>query len=163
RGSGPTSRLTVVNNGETIAPTRSREGELAMPAPHVKRVVVMVQENHTTDNYFRGLRPWGANVASDWEICPNPPPQPKFSAYYPPPGGYPVCFYEELQGSPNVKSSTDFVTDAAAGNLPPLVYLWHAEGDDEHAPANITDGMNLIWQSVDAVARGGGWDETVFM
>jgi hypothetical protein len=53
-------------------------------AGKVKRVVVIVQENHTTDNYFRGLAPWGANVATDGPICPNPPPQPEFSAYYPP-------------------------------------------------------------------------------
>ncbi|MFP3836091.1 hypothetical protein, partial [Chryseobacterium sp. SIMBA_028] len=39
----------------------------------VKRVVVMVQENHTTDNYFRTLAPYGANVESDWPAQPNPP------------------------------------------------------------------------------------------
>ena len=26
-------------------------------AGQVKRVVIMIQENHTTDNYFRGLAP----------------------------------------------------------------------------------------------------------
>jgi hypothetical protein len=39
----------------------------------VTRVVIMVQENHTTDNYFRGLAPWGANVLTDWPLQPNPP------------------------------------------------------------------------------------------
>ena len=39
----------------------------------VKRVVIMVQENHTTDNYFAGLAPWGANVATGWTAEPNPP------------------------------------------------------------------------------------------
>ena len=29
----------------------------------VEHVVVFVQENHTTDNYFRSMRAWGANVA----------------------------------------------------------------------------------------------------
>ena len=33
----------------------------------------MVQENHTTDNYFRGLAPWGANVVTSWPTEPNPP------------------------------------------------------------------------------------------
>ena len=28
-------------------------------ADRVGRVVIMVQENHTTDNYFRGLAPFG--------------------------------------------------------------------------------------------------------
>jgi hypothetical protein len=219
----------------------------------------MVQENHTTDNYFRGLAPWGANVATNWATCPNPPPQPPFSAYYPPhhrrayfewlkngtaarsqfdtatdlpyylylaltgaflenhcagfgtnstpnhlllvggqsptltnpprraapvwdmpsvpgladangvswrcytAGGYPVTFYQQLQDSPNVVSSSQFVADAAAGQLPSLAYLWHEGGKDEHPPANITDGMNSIWESVDAVVQSGGWEETVFM
>lgn len=225
----------------------------------IKRVVIMVQENHTTDNYFRGLAPWGANVATDWPICPNPPPQPPFSAYYPPhhrrayfdwltnhtaehsqfdtaadlpyylylaltgaflenhcagfgtnstpnhlllvggqsptltnpprrakpvwdmpsvpglaqdhgvswrcyaAGGYPVEFYQQLHGSANIVPSSQFLTDAAAGALPSLVYVWHESGKDEHPPANITDGMNLIWQSVDAVVQAGGWEETVFL
>src|SRR5689334_8704298 len=42
-------------------------------AARVERVVIMVQENHTTDNYFRGLAPFGAAVASDWPVSPNPP------------------------------------------------------------------------------------------
>ncbi len=42
--------------------------------PAVARVVIMVQENHTTDNYFRGLAPYGANVATDWPIAANPRP-----------------------------------------------------------------------------------------
>jgi hypothetical protein len=46
--------------------------------------VIIIQENHTTDNYFRALADWGANVAHDWPVCPNPPPQPPFSASYPP-------------------------------------------------------------------------------
>src|SRR4051794_13321001 len=39
----------------------------------VGRVVVIVQENHTTDNYFRALRRYGANVATGWPTTPNPP------------------------------------------------------------------------------------------
>ncbi|MDQ6804624.1 MAG: hypothetical protein M3065_06590 [Actinomycetota bacterium] len=41
--------------------------------------------------------------------------------------------------------------------------VWHNSPSDEHPPANVTEGMNVIWQSVDAVVEGGGWDETVFM
>lgn len=44
-----------------------------MTATGVTGVVVMVQENHTTDNYLRGLAPYGVNVATDWSIQPNPP------------------------------------------------------------------------------------------
>jgi hypothetical protein len=55
-----------------------------MPAGPVKRVIIMIQENHTTDNYFGGLAPWGANVAHGWPVSTNPPPSPPYSAYYPP-------------------------------------------------------------------------------
>jgi phospholipase C len=34
----------------------------ASPAGNVKRVVILVQENHTVDSYFRGLAPHGGNV-----------------------------------------------------------------------------------------------------
>jgi hypothetical protein len=230
-----------------------------MAASTVKRVVVMVQENHTTDHYFAGLAGYGANVARGWPPYGNPPPSPPYSGYYPPhhrrayfdwltagkadhtqvdtgkdlpfylylavtgaflenhcsgfgtnstpnhllliggqsptlnnpprrsqplwdmpslpglaqekrvswraytDGGYPVRFYTQLQGSRKVINSSQFVTDAAAGKLPRLVYLWHASGVDEHPPASVTDGMNAIWQAVDAVVQGGGWEETVFM
>jgi hypothetical protein len=232
---------------------------MAYPFLPVKRVVVMVQENHTTDNYFGGLHAWGANVASNWPPYPQPPPTPPYSAYYPPhhrkayfdwlttgkadhtqvdtardlpfylylavtgaflenhcagfgtnstpnhlllvggqsptltnpprrsqpvwdmpsvpglcqnkriswgcytDGGFPVRFYKQLQRSRKVVDSSQFVSDAAAGKLPDLVYLWHGGGLDEHAPAPVIDGMNAIWQSVDAVVQAGGWEETVFM
>jgi hypothetical protein len=225
-------------------------------AARVKRVVIIVQENHTVDNYFRGLAPYGGAVASDWPISPNPPArdQPhdrhayfewltgasaaahlqfdtdKVLPYYlylavtgaflenhcsgfgtnstpnhliivggqsptlknpsrrqTPPlwdmpslpglagahglswrvyaasGDYPVGFYTQLKGSPNVVSSTRFLTDAKAGPLPSLVMLWHNSPDDEHPPANVTAGMDLVWQSIDAVVQAGGWEETVFM
>jgi hypothetical protein len=78
-------------------------------------------------------------------------------------GGYPVAFYTQLKGSANVVSSSQFLTDARAGALPSLVMLWHDPPLDEHPPADVTEGMDSIWQAVDAVVAGGGWDETVFM
>jgi hypothetical protein len=48
-------------------------GSLSGMAASVGHVVVFVQENHTTDNYFRSMRAWGANVVDDWPIQPNPP------------------------------------------------------------------------------------------
>jgi phospholipase C len=42
-------------------------------AARVAHVVVFVQENHTTDNYFRSMRSWGANVATGWPSQQNPP------------------------------------------------------------------------------------------
>ncbi|WP_138444649.1 alkaline phosphatase family protein [Sinomonas susongensis] len=227
-----------------------------MADSRVKRVIVMVQENHTTDNYFRGLAPYGANVVADWPIQPNPPSsdQPHDRRAYhdwltghhaathtqfdttavlpfyahlaltgaflenhcsgfgtnstpnhllllggqsptlrnpsrtqPPPlwdmpsvpglaeeagiawrcytgsNSYPAGFYPQLHGSPNLLPNARFVSDAAAGSLPPLVYLWHDSPQDEHPPADVTIGMNKVWEGVDAVVKSGGWDETVFM
>lgn len=226
-----------------------------------KRVVVMIQENHTTDNYFGGLEPWGANVVTGWPRCPQPPPHPQLSTFYPPhhrrayfdwlvdrskaehsqydtaaelpyylylavtgaflenhcagfgtnstpnhlllvggqtptlgnpsrrsqpvwdmpslPGlagdngvswrcyagttGYPVSFYKQLVGSPNIVPSAQFASDAKAGRLPQLCYLWHDSPLDEHPPSDVSQGENAIWQSVDAAVQGGGWDDTVFL
>jgi len=60
-------------------------------------------------------------------------------------------------------STSQFLTDAKAGKLPALVLLWHNSPYDEHPPANVTEGMDTTWQSVDAAVQGGAWDDTVFM
>jgi len=219
-------------------------------------VVVIVQENHTTDNYFRGLAPYGANVATDFKIASNPPgpdtPHDRHAyfrwvtgqntanrvqfetdvvlPYYlylatagaflenhcsgigssstpnhlmlvggqtptlrnpprrlPPPlwdmpsvpgladdngidwrcyaanREYPVGFYTQLKPSPHVVHPRDFLRDAAAGALPALSYVWHNSPLDEHPPADVTKGMNVVWEMVDAVVNAGLWDNTVFM
>jgi hypothetical protein len=224
-------------------------------SPTVGRVIVMVQENHTTDNYFRGMRAYGANVVDGWPRSPNPPrgDQPHDRhAYFawltrgtaarvqfdtrtqltfylhlalsgaflenhcsglgtnstpnhlvlvggqsptlrnPPrnaprpvwdlpsvPGlaedngvdwrcytaneQYPVGFYKQLRTLPKVLPAERFFRDAAAGRLPPLVYLWSTRPVTEHPPENVTRGMDHVWHAVDTVVRAGGWDETVFM
>ena len=222
-------------------------------AGRIERVVIMVQENHTIDNYFRDLGPFGAAVASGWPVSPNPPASdnphdrkayfewltgastgahvqfdtravlpyylhlaltgaflenhcagfgtnstpnhllivggqsptlknpsgapvwdmPSLPALaeangvtwraYAASNDYPVAFYTQLKGSPSVVSSSRFIADAKKGGLPALVLLWHNSPNDEHPPADVTQGMDLIWQSVDAVVQGGGWEETVFM
>jgi hypothetical protein len=216
----------------------------------------MVQENHTTDNYFRALAPYGANVATGWPTAPNPPTgdQPHdrhayyrwlthqitgahlqfdtlavlpFYAYLgvtgaflenhcsgfgtnstpnhlllvggqsptlrnPPrsqpqplwdmpsvPGlagdhglswrgytgrsHYPLDLYTQLKGSANIVSTAQFAADVRAGTLPQLSFIWHDSPLDEHPPADVTLGMNAIWQAVDAVVKAGLWADTVFM
>lgn len=228
---------------------------MATPSP-VNHVVILVQENHTTDNYFRSMAAYGANVATDWPTSPNPPARDQphdRHAYYrwltgrstgehvqfdtttvlpfyawlaatgaflenhcsgfgtnstpnhlllvggqsptlrnPPrnqpepvwdmpslPGhaedhglswraytgrsSYPVSFYAQLQGSPQVVRSAQFATDAANGQLPALSLIWHDSPYDEHPPADVTTGQDAIWQAVDAVAQAVLWDSTVFM
>jgi len=51
-----------------------------MTPPHapadqpIAHVVVLVQgKNHTTDNYFRSMAAYGANIATGWPDAPNPP------------------------------------------------------------------------------------------
>jgi phospholipase C len=44
-----------------------------MPGAAIKHVVIIVQENHTTDNYFRSMTAYGANVATGWPTAANPP------------------------------------------------------------------------------------------
>jgi hypothetical protein len=39
----------------------------------IEHVVIFVQENHTTDNYFRSMAAHGANVAVGWPTAANPP------------------------------------------------------------------------------------------
>jgi hypothetical protein len=220
----------------------------------VEHVLICVQENHTVDNYFRALAPYGANVATGWPLTPNPPahdqahdrhayfewltgastgehsqfdaqadlpyylylaltgaflenhcsgfgtnstpnhllivggqsptlknpsrrqPQPDWDLpslpgladehgtswrFYAAAGNYPVAFYQQLQASPNIRASTDFITDVQTEGLPALTFLYHNSPLDEHPPANVTDGMNTIWQSVDAIVKAGLWESTV--
>jgi hypothetical protein len=225
----------------------------------VGHVVVFVQENHTTDNYFRSMRPWGANVADDWPIQPNPPladhahtraayakwlhaqqagiVSPAVHAqfdttavlpYYaylaatgaflenhcsgygtnstpnhllivggqsptlrnPPRGqgdpvwdmpsilghagdhglswkaytgtsSYPVNFYQQLKGSPNIVRSDRIVAEAT--NLPALSMVWHDSPYDEHPVADVGKGQDKIWAAVDAIVSAGLWDDTVFL
>src|SRR5215467_7781801 len=54
------------------AATRSKRGK-PMPGATVKHVVIIIQENHTTDNYFRSMAAYGANVATGWPTAVNPP------------------------------------------------------------------------------------------
>ncbi|MCU1667224.1 MAG: hypothetical protein JWP40_151 [Blastococcus sp.] len=224
----------------------------------VDHVVVFVQENHTTDNYFPSMRAWGANVATGWPVQPNPPArdQPHTRAAYarwlhaqgsgknphatrtqfddlavlpyyayqaatgaflenhcsgfgtnstpnhlllvggqtptlrnpprtaPPPlwdmpslpghaadhglswkvysgkSGYPVEFYEQLKGSPDIVHSDQIVSEAA--HLPALSMVWHDSPYDEHPVADVTLGQDKVWQAVDAIVTAGLWDSTVF-
>jgi len=58
----------------------------------------------------------------------------------------------------------DFYRDAAAGKLPPVVYLdpdfsktGAPDGDDEHPPANVQFGQQLTRKVVDALVKSPQW------
>ena len=66
--------------GRVSAPTLvpSQHGWVAMvthrvAAGPVEHVVIFVQENHTTDNYFASMGAYGANVAAGGPSAVNPP------------------------------------------------------------------------------------------
>jgi len=77
--------------------------------------------------------------------------------------GYPVAFYSQLNGSPNIVPSAQIVADAAAGSLPALSMVWHDPPDDEHPTADVRLGQATVWHAVDAVVQAGLWNDTVFM
>ena len=246
----PSVGLPAVPNDSRL--TRMGKGTVA-------HVVIFVQENHTTDNYFRSHARVGSQLATDWPTTPNPPtkdqttrpgrlrpvaarptagqpdhrhhsqfdkatvlpyyaylaatgafcenhcsgfgtnstpnhllivggqsptlrnpprsqPQPVWDMpsilghagdhgltwkAYTGSSKYPVSFYKQLSGSPNIARSDQIVADAK--NLPQLSMVWHDSPYDEHPPADVTAGQGKIWQAVDAIAKAGHWDNTVFM
>jgi hypothetical protein len=90
---------------------------------------------------------------------------------FPDQGGYPTKFYTSLSappGSTNVHPPKDFIPMAKTGTLPQICYVWSPSGDDEHPPhvsdpGYVTKGQNLVWDRVQAVIDGGGWDDTTFI
>jgi hypothetical protein len=74
---------------------------------------------------------------------------------------YPVAFYRQLLGSPDIVRSEQIVADAP--NLPHLSMVWHDGPYDEHPVADVSKGQDKVWQAVDAIVRAGHWDDTVFM
>jgi hypothetical protein len=90
---------------------------------------------------------------------------------FPDQDGYPTKFYASLTTSPGnefVHPPNQFIPMAKAGELPQVVYAWSPAGYDEHPPhvsdpQYIANGQRLVWQRVQAVIDGDGWDETVFI
>ncbi len=77
-------------------------------------------------------------------------------------GGYAFDYITNLKGSSNGRTSEQFATDAAAGDLPAVSWVYAPENSSsdplsEHPPANITDGMNWTVQQVNAIVQGGLW------
>ncbi|GAA4353024.1 alkaline phosphatase family protein [Microbacterium rhizosphaerae] len=92
-------------------------------------------------------------------------------AAFPDQSGYPTKFYTSLTSAPgnsNVFRPAEFIPMAKGGTLPEICYVWSPAGYDEHPPAvstpdYISKGQGLVWDRVQAVIDGGGWEETVFI
>jgi Phosphoesterase family len=79
-------------------------------------VVVFVQENHTTDNYFPSMRAWGANVATGWPVQPNPPAKDQDHTR----AGYAKWLHAQQAGTATPATHTQFDDTAV---LPYYAYL----------------------------------------
>ena len=97
----------------------------------VGHVVAFVQENHTTDNYFRSMSAWGANVATDWPVQPNPPAkdQPHNRA------AYAKWLHAQQAGTTSPATHTQFDTVAV---LPYYAYL-AATGPSWRTTARVSE------------------------
>ena len=86
--------------------------------------------------------------------------------------GYPTKFYASLSAAPgnaNVHPPSQFIPMAKAGTLPQVCYVWSPAGlrrapaRSSATPSYVTKGQDLVWQRVQAVIDGGGWDDTTFI
>ncbi len=94
-------------------------------------------------------------------------------AAFPDVNGFPVKFYTELTTADSRNhihaASADFISLATNGKLPQLSYVWAPDGADEHPPFGkpnpeyIANGQHAVWSRIDAVVKGGGWADTVFI
>jgi len=85
-------------------------------------------------------------------------------------GGYAFDFIQDLHGRPQLKSG-QFQTDAGAGNLPTVSWVYAPHDASEHPPdrndagrplvGNVTHGMQWTVNQVNAVVKGGLWPKTV--
>ncbi|MGH8961907.1 MAG: alkaline phosphatase family protein [Jatrophihabitantaceae bacterium] len=82
----------------------------------VDHVVVFVQENHTTDNYFVSMRAWGANVATGWPVQPNPPAHDQAHTR----AAYAKWLHAQQNGTPTPATHTQVDTEIV---LPYYAYL----------------------------------------
>ena len=84
-------------------------------------------------------------------------------------GGYAFDLIAELHGRPTL-TSTQFATDAAAGKLPAVSWVYAPHDASEHPPdatdrgkplvGNVTHGMQWTVDQVNAVVQGGLWPQT---
>ena len=75
-------------------------------------------------------------------------------------GGYVFPYITALQGSPNNVTSQQFVTDAAAGNLPAVSWVYAPHLQSEHPNENVAYGMQWTVDQVNAIVQGGFWPKT---
>jgi len=76
-------------------------------------------------------------------------------------GGYAQGYITALKGSKNNVKAPQFATDAAAGKLPSVSWLYGPTGMSEHPVESVKNGQHWTAQQVDAIVKGGLWPNTV--
>ncbi len=75
-------------------------------------------------------------------------------------GGYAFPYIATLKSSPNNVTSAQFVTDAAAGKLPAMSWVYPDDTLSEHPNDNVAAGMQWTEDQVNAIVQGGLWPKT---
>jgi len=113
-------------------------------------------------------------IAADSPVINNPPssPQPSYNIPSLPAnlqaagltwrsyGSFAFPYITGVAKSPWNLTSQQFVTDAAAGNLASVSWVFPPDNLSEHPPDNITPGMAWTVSQVNAIVQGGLWPKT---
>jgi len=75
-------------------------------------------------------------------------------------GGYVFSYIAALKSSANNVTSERFATDAAAGNLPAVSWVYAPHLQSEHPNDSVAYGMQWTVDQVNAIVRGGLWPRT---
>ncbi|HYZ71430.1 MAG TPA: alkaline phosphatase family protein [Chthoniobacterales bacterium] len=75
-------------------------------------------------------------------------------------GGYAFHYITQLKSNPWNVASQQFITDAAAGNLPSVSWVYPPNLQSEHPNDNVADGMQWTVDQVNAIVKGGLWNKT---
>jgi phospholipase C len=72
-------------------------------------------------------------------------------------GGYVFADITKLRGNPWTVTSAQFATDAAAGKLPTVSWVYAPSGMSEHPTDSVAQGMAWTVSQINAVVKGGLW------
>jgi phospholipase C len=76
-------------------------------------------------------------------------------------GGFAFSYIAQLKNSPWTVASQQFATDAEAGRLPSVSWIYAPHLQSEHPNDNVAYGMQWTVDQVNAIVKGGLWNKTV--
>jgi phospholipase C len=78
-------------------------------------------------------------------------------------GGYAFNYIKQLKNNPWNVTSQQFVTDAAAGNLASVSWVYPPFPQSEHPDNSVTFGMQWTVDQINAIVKGGLWNKTAIL